>query len=323
MNDLNKLDSYIDFEIQKAVNFLRLNKKVDYLKAYKTKRNLEAIRKDFCERRNGYGELEKFLNLANIKMDSSFLDFVKQIADYYSIMPLTETESTIKMPILPKRKYITDDIIISFLNKLYNAELNTVDYIRFTEGNIKIFRNTFFGKKFNDGCIAYHNYYENYSKLILRRYFDINDFVVTGAKCVELLPEIEFRNYDNIVNIIVYYMKFKVQNIIKSEYNLKDSDTLNLQMRDNLIISSRKIKRLLKEKSWDQIEKYNQAFILNFIDKIIASILVLEDCISLKDMLNLASENGNLFDIKSFNIKQEVILSKIKEKSNSRYKFLH
>lgn len=314
MENSFKLDLYLDEEIKKTMRYIKLKKGNTYLKACKTKRDLEAIKKDFCDNKGGYGEMEKFVNLANIKMNPNFYEFIKQIAEYYAKMPLTETETSTKIPIVEKRKYISDNIIISFLNKLYNEELNTPGKVRFSNENIKIFRNSFLGKKFNDGCMVYHNYYNGYSVLLLRRYFSIKDFIISACKCVELLPEIEFENYDNIVNIMTYYMKYKALEKIRTEFIQKDADALNIQFTDRLIMTARKIKSVTNNKCWDDIPKNDQAYILNFIDRVIAINLIIEKCTSLNEMLKLGNENGVLFNIEDFSIDTETILNNTKEK---------
>ena len=161
--------------------------------------------------------------------------------------------------------------------------------------------------------MVYHNYHNKYSSVILRRYFNIQDFVNTASKSVELLPELEFVSYDNVINIMVYYMKYKGISKLNSEYNKQDAHALNLQIMDSLIIEARRIKNALENKEWDEITKYHQAAILNFIDKVIALNLATEKCISLNEMLEIPHENGILFNMDSLNTDYNTIIQNTHE----------
>lgn len=307
------LVDFLDEEINSTESFIMSTRDKSYLSACKTKRHLEAIKKDFCDKQKGYCEMEKYLNLSNIKISDSFIKFIKEVAKYYAAMPLTETESSIHAPILPTRKYITNEEIIDFLNDIYNSELHTDGIIRFNEGNIKIFKNSFLHKKLSSKCVPYHNYHELYSILIVNKFFNVNDIIISCSKATELLPEIEFKKYDNIINIMVYYMKYKALEKVKEEYNQIDAKNFYLLALDNLIMEARQILIMLNSKNWNELSKYQQSCILNFIDNALGATIAHIDSFSLIDIIILMERENNIFDIDKFNLNEDNIIKTAKE----------
>ena len=320
MSKKEGLDDFIEKEISSAESFIMATRDLNYINACKTKRQLEAIKRDFCDKKKGYCEMEKYLNLSNVNIDDKFLNFIKIVAKFYANMPLTETESSIKAPFLPTRKYIENEEIYDFLNEIYNKELKTNRIIRFNRGNIKIFKNSFFGKKFANKCVPYHNYHELYSILILNKYFNINDLIITCCKGLELLPEIEFKTYDNVINIMSYYMKYKALEKVKDEVNVIDAKNFYYITLDNIIIEARQILIMLNTRNWNELSKYHQTCVLNFIDNVLGATVAHINSISLKDMMSLIGEEGNIFDMESFNLNPNIIFDTAKEMQEAQKK---
>lgn len=314
MKKIESLDKFLDGEINSTESFIMSTNSMEYLHAAcKTKRSLEAIRRDFCEKEKGKCEMEKYLGLSKVKINERFFNFILTIANQYAKYPLSETESSDRIPVLPTRKYITNEEIITFLNEIYDEELKTKNTFRFSEGNVRIFQNSFLHKKFTKLCVPYHNYHELYSFLILNKYTDINNLVITASKAVELLPEIQFRQYDNIINIIAYYMKYKAIAKINTDYNQLDAINSYKIYFERLIMEARQIKLLFRSKKWDELSNYQQSCILNFIDHAIGAHIAANNEISLKDMLNIIGENSIIFDMDSFNLSPDNLYSNIKE----------
>jgi hypothetical protein len=314
MERVERLDHFLDSEINETESCIMSTKNANYLTAAcKTKRSLEAIRRDFCEKEKGRCEMEKYLSLSKINIADDFIKFVLAIANEYAKYPLSETESSKKIPYLPTRKYITNEEIITFLNEIYNDELKSKNIIRFNEGNIRIFQNSFLHKKFTKLCVPYHNYHELYSILILNKYDNVNNLIIPASKAIELLPEIQFRSYDNIINIMTYYMKYRAMAKIRDEYNQVDAINYYRMSFERLIIDARQIILMFRNKKWNELSNYQQSCVLNFIDNALGAYIADNENISLKDMVNIIGENGNIFDMDSFNLSPDSIFSGVKE----------
>ena len=64
MGKIDRLDHFIDKEINETESYIMSTKDISNLTAAcKTKRTLEAIRRDFCEKEKGRCEMEKYLGL--------------------------------------------------------------------------------------------------------------------------------------------------------------------------------------------------------------------------------------------------------------------
>jgi len=274
------MKKYINSELNNAYKLFEQNNTNEIKK---TIDGLNKLKEDIFKTKDCSYESDTLSNLINIKLNDSIYNFILSIIDIYAAIPLLETETSIKYPII-RKQIISDKYIYDFSNRILETEKFTNKF-SFNKNNLRIFENAHPLLKHSDSrCVIYKNYYDNKAIILLNRYNSITDLVGPLKKFIEIL---EFNNniaFTNNTSILEYYMQHKaIQKLINNGNN--DAYKLLIITIDNMAYNARLLKKNVHNKDWKHLTGKIVFKLLNFINHAIA-IELINNNISLNEIFN-------------------------------------
>lgn len=269
---------------------------MDYANITDMINNIYNIQNDLFINKNNTYKCTKLISLGLMNPNQELLELIQQLIDIYADMPLLETESSIDYPTLKTTKVHTD-VMVNFWNHVYTSEISKMKLPLFTSDNVDIINCSAIKRIFINGeCMVYHSFKLQKSKLILKKYYTIKDFIIPCETGILMLPNINCLDYNNTINIMQYYMRAKSLQMYH-EFNSREADKLNLLINDNLIYEARTMKKMLNL-GWDNLSLFSKGKILDFTNQIIGMQLSERNDITLEQLL---SQNNSNFD-KSYSL---------------------
>lgn len=272
----------------------------------RTLSNLKLIESDIKNKDNE-ANCNKILTLSDTQIDEELLNIIQEILNLYSSIPLLETESSMSYPCLRNDNSITNEDIILTINNFYNSELNVQSKKYFSVKNIKIFDVPFLKRLFSkSNCVVYNNYYTDNSYILLNRFYNIKDYIITGSRGIELLPEFKLKKYTNLINLMRLFMERRF--LYYLDENKKSNDCFDYKqiLTDCTIINSRIAKKILESSSWEKLPRSKQSFIINLFDGIIADTLASDLNFHLTSLIDMSSPNDLSKEYNNLDIDQNI-----------------
>ena len=281
------MKKYINNELNHSYELFEQNKNNNIKR---TIDELNKLKNDIFKTKDCSYDSDTLSNLINIKLNDSIYNFILSIIDLYASIPLLETETSMKYPII-RKQIISDNYIYDFSNRILEAE-NFSNNFKFDKYNLKIFENAHpLLKRSDSRCIIYRKYYDNKAIILLNRYNNITDLVVPLKKFIEIL---EFNNnitFSNNTEIFEYYMQHKtIQKLISNGNH--DAHKLLITSIDNMVYNARLLKKNVHNKDWKHLTGKTVFKLLDFTNHAIAIELV-NNNISLNDLYSYLSNHSN------------------------------
>lgn len=306
------MKKYINNELNHAYKLFEQNNN-DEIK--RTIDDLNKIKEDVFKAKDCSYESDNLSNLINIKLNNYIYSFILSVIDLYAAIPLLETETSMKYPII-RKQIISDKYIYDFSNRILEYE-NFTNNFSFNKNNLKIFENAHpLLKRSDSRCLIYKKYYDNNAIILLNRYNNITDLVGPLKKFIELL---EFNNnvaFSNNTEIIEYYMQHKtIQKLINN--GSSEAKKLLIISIDNMVYNARLLKKSVHNKDWKHLTGKTVFKLLDFINHAIAIELV-NNGISLNELFDYLKNcsNNEYINISDLSIEKDSIENNIKIYAN-------
>lgn len=254
----------------------------------------------FINKQNSYN-ITKYSQLGMIQHKQEFIELVTQLMDIYANMPLLETESSIEYPTLSSYKAKNMNNLLRFWNYVFQNELSTLNMPLFTLKNVEFINCSAIKRIFTSGkCMVYNSFKLQQPKLILKRFYNIKDFITPCGNGIMMMSNINQINNREIINTLQYYIKSRALQIYQ-EINSKEAYKLHLINNDNLVYDARILRRLMNS-GWDNLSLFHKGKLLDFVNNIMGTLLSEQDNVTLDSLLaHIYDNEEDFFDLCPYN----------------------
>ena len=301
------MKKYINNELNYAYEKYELNNDD---KINKTIEDLNKLKEDVFKLKNYSYDSDTLSNLINIKLNDYIYSFILYLIELYIFIPLLETETSIKYPII-RKQIISDKYIYDFSYRILESEKFLINF-SFNKNNLKIFENNHsLLKKSDSRCVIYKKYYANKAIMLLNRYNNITDLVAPLKKFIEVVDFNDNILFSNNSQIFEYYMQHKTIQKLINNGNI-DAYKLLISTIDSMVYNARLLKKSTENKDWKHLTGNIVFKLLDFANHAIAIELV-NNNISINELFNILrnSPNDEYINISKLPIKKDNIENNI------------
>ncbi len=267
------MENFLKEELKLAQKALMQAKsEEEYINIIDAINNIHNIQDDFFINKQNTVNAKKYCQLGTENPTAEYLMFITQLIDIYADMPLLETESYIDYPILKSNKSTPVSTILNFWNYVLSTEMSTLNMPLLTIKNVAFIDCSAIKRILTNGkCTVYHSFQSQQPKLILKRFYNIKDFMIPCGSAMMMSPNINQLNDNGIINTMQYYIITKALHMYQ-ELNNREAVNLKLIINDNLIYEARALRKLINL-GWNNLSIFYKGKILDFADHIIGMML--------------------------------------------------